>query len=145
MAFRGTFEHALDAKGRLTIPARFRPALSDGVVLAKDNVAPCVAIWTPEAYDQELEHRMATHTPGSKSASDLRRFYNASSHEDTLDAAGRVMMPGFLGDHAGLAKDVTVLGVGDHLEVWDREAWVAYSQGLDQRVTELSESLDASA
>ena len=84
MNFRGTFEHALDAKHRLTIPAKFRGALANGVVLAASHEVEagtprCVGIWTPEAYDEFTTSTLAGLNPSSPRARELKRFFfNAS-------------------------------------------------------------------
>jgi MraZ protein len=80
IAFRGTFEHALDAKHRLTIPSKFRAALASGVVLAASpettKAAPrCIAIWTPEGYDAYTRAALADVNPLSPRARDLKRFF----------------------------------------------------------------------
>jgi MraZ protein len=130
MAFRGTFDYTLDAKNRLTVPAKFRPALGDGAVLAK-GTERCVAIWTPEAFDAYVQASLADMHPLAPQADRLNRFFQANSIDQELDSAGRVMLPSFLLEHAGLTKDVVVTGVGNRLEVWDRAAWAAYNANLD--------------
>ena len=108
--FRGTFDYTLDAKNRLTVPARFRAALAEGVVMAK-GTEPCVALWTPEAYDAYTESILSGYNPLSEEADKLQRFFAANSHDTELDSAGRVGFPPFLLEHAGLTKDVVVTGV----------------------------------
>ena len=119
MPFRGTFEHALDAKHRLTIPAKFRGALASGVVLAASHeTAPrCVSIWTPEVYDRFATSTLAGLNPSSPKARDLKRFFFNASADTELDAANRVMIPTFLMTYAGLSKEVVVTGSGECLEV----------------------------
>lgn len=130
MAFRGTFEYTLDSKNRLTIPARFRASLSGGVVLAK-GTANCIAVWTPESFDNYVELALAGLHPLSSEADDINRFFQANSIETELDSAGRVMVPGFLNDYAGLAKDVVVTGLGARLEIWDRAGWAQHNDNFD--------------
>lgn len=130
MAFRGTFDYTLDAKHRLTIPAKFRAQLSGGVVLAKGTEA-CVAIWTPEGFDAYVTAALADLHPMSPEADKLDRFFQANSDDTELDSAGRVGLPQFLREYAGLTKDVTVIGKRLCIEVWDREAWAQYNAGLD--------------
>ena len=91
MAFRGTFDYTLDAKNRLTVPARFRAELAGGVVLAK-GLERCVAVWTPAAYDEYTAAALHGLHPLSKEAQKLRRFFSANSLDTELDAAGRVML-----------------------------------------------------
>ncbi len=143
-SFRGTFDYSLDAKHRLTVPARFRAALGGGVVMAK-GTEPCVALWVPQDYDAYADGVLATLPPFSEEADKLQRFFNASSHETELDGAGRVMFPPFLIDHAGLAKDVVVTGVGNRLEVWDRAAWAQYDAGLVADVKQIRRGLSHAA
>ncbi|MFP5364135.1 MAG: division/cell wall cluster transcriptional repressor MraZ [Thermoleophilia bacterium] len=144
MAFRGTFEYTLDAKNRLTVPARFRAELAGGVVLAK-GLERCVALWTPAAYDEYTAAALLGLHPLSKEAQKLRRFFSANSLDTELDAAGRVMVPGFLLEHAGLSKDVVVTGSGDALEIWDRSTWTTYNDALSADVDEITSSLGNTA
>jgi MraZ protein len=134
MTFRGTFDYTLDAKNRLTVPAKFRPALSDGGVLAK-GTERCLSLWTPEAFETYVESFLADMHPLDPRADKLTRYFQASSFDAPLDGAGRVMVPKELLEHAGLTKDVVVAGVGNRLEIWDRAAWAAYDEQLD--ITEL--------
>ena len=135
-SFRGTSAYSLDAKNRLTVPARYRAAFGHGVVMAK-GTEPCVALWVPEDYDAYADSVLAGFPPFSEEADELRRFFNASSHEAELDGAGRVQLPPFLLQHAKLTKEVVVTGSGNRLEVWDREAWDGYDAALVERVKEI--------
>jgi MraZ protein len=144
MIFRGTFDYSLDAKNRLTVPARFRAALSEGVVLAK-GLERCVALWTPKGYDEYTQSSLAGFHPLSPDAQKLKRFFAANSLDTDLDAAGRVMIPSFLIDHAGLSKEVVVTGSGDALEIWDRKTWADYNDALASDVHEITASLGNTA
>jgi len=127
--FRGTFDHTLDAKNRLTVPARYRATLAEGVVIAMPvDLKPCVGIWRPEDYERYTQ-----------------RFFYGSSQDADLDAAGRIMVPGFLGEHAVLAKEVVVVGVGDRLELWDRGRWNDHRPTLLSGVAEITARVDGAA
>jgi MraZ protein len=128
-SFRGTFDYTLDAKNRLTVPARFRAALAEGVVMAK-GTEPCVALWVPDAYDSYTDAILSGLHPLSEEADKLERFFAANSHETELDSAGRVGFPPFLLEHAGLTKEVVVTGARNRLEVWDRQRWSEYNETL---------------
>ena len=92
--FRGTFDHTLDAKNRLTVPARYRAALSEGVVLAMPvDLKPCVGVWRPEEYERYTQRALAEIPPLSPRLTELERFFYGSSHDADLDAAGRIMVP----------------------------------------------------
>jgi MraZ protein len=140
LAFRGHFEHSLDAKNRLAIPARFRAAFSSGAVLAKDPET-CVAVWTPEAHESIIERALGDLNPMGAQYRKLSRFYQGNSFEIDLDASGRVTLPPPLLADASIEKEVVVVGVGDHLEIWGRERWQQEQQALDAEIGEVTESL----
>ncbi len=140
MAFRGHYEHSLDAKNRLSIPARFRAAFSDGVVLAKDP-EPCVAVWTPDSHEAIIERALGDLNPMGSEYRKLSRFYQGNSFEVDLDAAGRVTLPPPLLAHASIEREVVVVGVGDHLEVWGGETWRSQQDSLDKEIEEVTERL----
>jgi MraZ protein len=137
--FRGTFDHTLDAKNRLTVPARYRAALADGVVLAMPvDLKPCVGVWRPQEYDAYTRRALAELPPLSPRLAELERFFYGSSADTELDAAGRIMVPGFLGEHAALRKEVVVVGAGDRMELWDRTAWNEHRSTLLSGVAEVT-------
>jgi MraZ protein len=140
LAFRGHFEYSLDAKKRLNIPPRFRAAFSGGVVLAK-WLEPCVAIWTPDAFESFTSSFLANLNPVSAERRKLTRFFAGSSFDTELDSAGRVTLNQALLDHAGVEKEVVLVGNLDHLEVWDREKWLADQRDLNAEIVEIAESL----
>jgi MraZ protein len=131
MTFRGTFDHTLDAKNRLTIPASQRKLLADGSVVALQRDADnCLAIWAPEEFERHVAAILDGMHPLSEDYSTVERFFNAYSSDVELDSAGRVMMPAKLIAKVGLGKDVTVVGAGNRLEVWDREVWEGQEDSL---------------
>jgi MraZ protein len=144
--FHGTFEHTLDAKHRLTVPAKYRAALSGGLVLAASTEtgpgAPrSIAIWTPDAYARYTASALAGLNPLSPRARELKRFLFGYSHDTELDSAHRVMIPNQHIDFAGLDKEVIVIGSGECLEVFDRARYEAYRAEQFTRIPDLVESL----
>jgi MraZ protein len=140
LAFRGHYEHSLDAKNRLSIPAKFRASFSSGVVLAKDPET-CVAVWTPDSHEAIIERALGGLNPMGSEYRKLSRFYQGNSFEVELDSSGRVTLPPTLMGHAGIGKEAVVVGVGDHLEVWSRDQWVGEQEGLDAEIREVTERL----
>ena len=140
MAFRGHFEHSLDVKNRLSIPTRFRAAFSSGVVLAKEP-EPCLAIWTPDTHEAIIERALSGMNPMGSEHRKLSRFFQGNSFEMELDASGRVTLPPPLISHTGIEKEVVVVGVGDHLEVWARQRWQEEQEALDAEIGEVTERL----
>lgn len=146
MAFRGTFDHTLDAKNRLTVPARYRATLSEGVVLAMPvDLKPCIGVWRPADYEAYTERALAELPPLSSRLTELERFFYGSSHDTELDSAGRIMVPSFLSEHAKLSKELVVVGAGDRLELWDRQTWTDHRPALLDGVAEITARVDEPA
>ncbi|HUA11352.1 MAG TPA: division/cell wall cluster transcriptional repressor MraZ [Solirubrobacteraceae bacterium] len=144
--FHGTFDHTLDAKGRLTVPARFRSALADGLVLVRPvDLKPCVAIWRKDEYAAYCDAALKEKSPLSKARSDLERFFYGNSMETDLDAAGRVMMPANLAEQVSLGRDVVVVGAGSRLEIWSRDVWNDHQSALHESVSEVTADADRAA
>jgi MraZ protein len=138
MAFRGNYDNTLDAKNRLTIPARLRKELADGVVVALQRDAPeCVAVWRPGDYEAYVDGLLEGIPRLSSDYGNIERFSNAWSVELELDAAGRVMVPAKMLAKAGLGRDVAVIGAGNRLEIWDREAWERISDQIVSTVQQI--------
>jgi len=140
LAFHGTFEHSLDAKNRLTIPAKFRAALSGGVFLVRGS-DPCIAVYPAQTYEALTRDAMAGMNPLSSQARELKRMFHAYATDTELDTAGRVMLTPRHLEHAGISRDVVVTGAGDCLELWDRSSWEAYDSDLASRASDLTEAL----
>jgi MraZ protein len=140
LAFHGTFEHSLDAKNRLTIPAKFRAALAGGVFLVR-GAEPCISLYPAATYEGLTEAAMAGMNPLSSQARELKRMFHAFATDTELDSAGRVMLTPRLLEHAGISREVVVTGAGDCLELWDRSAWEAYDRELASRAPELTAAL----
>ena len=146
MIFRGTFEHALDAKHRLTVPAKFRAALSAGVVLAAsaevtEGSPRTVSIWTPDEYEAFTKQTLSGLNPSSPKARELKRFFFNSSFDAELDSANRLMIPPPLMRYASLDKDVVVTGSGECIEVWNRRSYESYHDDILDRIPDIAASL----
>lgn len=134
----GEYEHTLDDKNRLTLPARFRQAFAEGIVVTR-GMDGCLFAYTPEDWISLVRGRLATLDPLSKEGRRMQRFFYAGATEAELDKQGRVGIPGALLEHAKLGRDVVVAGVHDHLEIWDRAAWrleLAEVEGSAEHVAE---------
>jgi MraZ protein len=117
----GAYEHTIDDKNRLTLPAKFRDAFADGVVLTR-GMDGCLYAYTRARWE-----RMAETIGGlddlSREGRVMKRFFFSAAAVDEPDRQGRVVVPAPLAQHAGLARDVVVAGVYDHVEIWDRAKW----------------------
>ena len=116
----GTYEHSIDAKGRLFIPAKLREELGVTFYLAM-GVDECLAIYPQETWNRFTEKFASL--PMSQSAAMSPLFANASKCE--LDSQGRIVIPQKLRKYAGLEKDAVIIGVNDRAEIWSAETWNA--------------------
>ena len=134
----GEYEHTLDDKNRLTLPARFRQAFAEGIVVTR-GIDGCLHAYTPDDWAALVGGNLATLNPLSKEGRRMQRFFYSGAAETELDKQGRVGLPAALLQHAKLERDVVVAGVHDHLEIWDRDAWrreLAEVEGSAEHVAE---------
>ncbi|MGD0715629.1 MAG: division/cell wall cluster transcriptional repressor MraZ [Gaiellaceae bacterium] len=134
----GEYEHTVDDKNRLTLPARFRQAFAEGIVVTR-GMDGCLFAYTREAWAHMVDSRLVTLNTLSKEGRRMQRFFFSGATETELDKQGRVGLPAALLAHAKLGRDVVVAGVHDHLEIWDRAAWrleLAEVEGSAEHVAE---------
>ena len=140
MAFHGQHEHSLDSKDRLTIPARFRAALADGVILVK-GLDPCVEVYPLHEFARFEEREVSGFSTFSRDQRRMRRRIYAHSVDEKLDSAGRIRLPRHLIDHAALGGPCMVVGVGNYLEIWSPSEWSSEDAEVDAHAHEIAEDL----
>jgi MraZ protein len=126
--FLGEYEHTIDAKGRMAVPAKFRAQMDSGAIISK-GMGACLSVYTMQRWEQKSDELVA-----GKTSDDLRDFERRiypSASELELDAQGRIIIPAKLRTYATLGTEVTIVGVRDHFEIWDRTAWQTYQERLD--------------
>lgn len=136
----GEYEHTLDDKNRLTMPARFRQAFADGIVLTR-GMDGCLFGYALDDWERFVGERLGRLDPLSKEARQMSRFVFSGAAEAELDKQGRVMVPAALLSHAKLAREVVVAGVRDHVEIWDRAAWRTQLEEVEGSVESVAERL----
>jgi MraZ protein len=136
----GEYEHTLDEKNRLTLPAKFRQAFKGGCVLTR-GFDPCIYAYPSEQWQRLIQERLAALDPLSREARRLQQFFFSGAAEVELDGQGRVMIPGALLARGGLRKEVVVAGLGDRLELWDRAAWREQLKEVEGSVEDVAERL----
>ena len=140
MAFHGTFDHTLDAKNRLTVPSKLRTAFAEGAFLVR-STEKCISLYPSTTYSSLTEAALSGLNPLHPQARELRRYFHSNASQVELDSAGRVMLSGRQLEHAGIDRDVVVIGAGDCLELWDPSTWAAYDQDLTARAPDITASL----
>jgi len=134
----GEFDVTLDAKNRIAIPARLRLAFTEGIYVTQENER-CLGGYSPDEFQRRLEEDVEVTTAGTVRRRDVKRRLAATAVAfPELDRQGRVTLPARHLAYAGISRDVTIIGVADHLEIWDRGAWTEY-------LAHLEEEADASA
>ena len=120
-SFKGTYVHQLDAKARLAFPSRLRAQIPEGGTLTV-SAENCLTFY-PAVLWSDMERELARLDPLNPDARDTKRQLFGSAEDVTFDKQGRIPIPFHLRDHAGLTKEVVVMGVGDVIELWDATAW----------------------
>ncbi len=138
--FLGMYTPRLDEKGRFFLPAKFRDALGEGLVIAKGQ-EHCLQIFTPDEFQREAA-RALSGSAHSKATRDFQRMYASGASEEVPDKQGRLTVPPLLRSYAGLDKDIAVIGAFNRVEVWDLDAWKAYETGTSERFADLDGELD---
>jgi len=127
--FRGRHDHAIDAKGRVSIPAGFRMEIQrrseNPPVLTMDK--ECLVLRPFDAWER-FEQQLTDADPLRPDVQALTRFYMASAENAPIDSQGRILIPKHLRKHANLERDVTVAGVGPWIEIWDTSAFERVQQ-----------------
>lgn len=126
--FRGSYLHSVDHKGRVSIPARFRRALSgdaEGSFVILRGLDACVYLFPADEF-KKVEDRLRSRSLGDETARRFQRLFLLDSRDETLDAQGRVAIPPRLLEHAKIEKDVIVNGVLDHIEIWNPKVFEEY-------------------
>lgn len=122
MPLTGKQQRTIDSKGRLIVPSRLRDELgTDRVVLAK-HPDGCVALWTEEKWN-ELIADIVSRPRGDSNARELARDLGETAHTDGFDRQGRITIPQELRGHAGIEREVMVIGALDHGELWSLDGW----------------------
>ena len=124
----GSYQHNIDAKGRVIMPARFREELGE-VFYATKGTDECVTIMSAQSWD-ELGKKICS-LPSGK-AKDLRRFVFSGASELIPDKQGRVLIPQLLRDYAHLDKDIMIIGTGTMVEMWDLDRWNKYNSDISE-------------
>jgi MraZ protein len=119
--FLGQYRHSIDAKGRLTVPARFRELLDEGAIVTQGFERNLMVL--PEAGFFAMAAQVDQKSLTDPTARDLRRLLYANADRVTPDSNGRILIPGFLRERNALDGEAVLVGVGGHFEIWTPEEW----------------------
>ncbi|MDD5341075.1 MAG: division/cell wall cluster transcriptional repressor MraZ [Patescibacteria group bacterium] len=138
--FIGEYQHNLDEKGRLAVPAKFRATLAKGAVVTRglDN---CLFVYTASEWEK-LAVKLAALPINKANTRAFARFMLASAMDVQLDKQGRIILPEYLRQYAYLRKKSIVAGLYNHLEIWDEDTWNKYKKGTEKQSGKIAEALD---
>jgi len=137
--FYGEYEHTIDEKNRLTLPARFRHSFANGVVLAR-GIENNIDVFPSDSWNESTA-RIADLDSLTREGREMKRHVFGGMAQTELDRQGRVLVPPHLAQHARIGKEVVVAGVHDHLEIWDRAEWAARVSTMEGSAGDVAERL----
>ncbi|HAQ55582.1 MAG TPA: transcriptional regulator MraZ [Anaerovibrio sp.] len=135
----GEYNHSLDAKGRVILPADFRVELGESFIITKglDN---CLFIY-PQSEWEQLSVKLRQLPLAKTEARAFVRFFFAGARQVELDKQGRFLIPATLRQHASLKKDAVLIGVSNRIEVWSKDEWLKYNEEITPSVSAIAETL----
>lgn len=137
--FLGEHQHTLDAKGRLSLPAKFRADMTGRLVVAK-GLGDCLYVYSAEDYAAFI-NRLMERDDFDPKFRQVRRFFTSGAIEAELDTAGRISVPQVLRDYASLERDVAVIGNGNRIELWSAPTWAEYNGDTTDRIEDVTKEL----
>ena len=135
----GQYVHTIDSKKRLALPAKFRGELGVKVIVTK-GVENCLVVYTEKEWGI-MSQKLSNLSISQNEARASVRHFLASAMEIELDKLGRVLMPDYLKEYAGLSKNVVVCGLSNRLEIWDEQKWNHYKKKAEKGVEEIVSKL----
>lgn len=137
--FLGEYRHSVDSKGRVFIPARYR-GLENQRFFVNLGLDGCLSVFTEEGWSIQ-QARINEMDMMKKDARDFKRIYFSKAAEGVCDKQGRINLPAALILEAHIGKEVVIVGVSDHFEIWNTERWEEYQREVSKRYEELAENL----
>ncbi len=137
--FMGEFQHSIDAKGRLIIPAKFREKLGENFVVTR-GLDGCLFGYPQDEWEK-LEEKLNEMPLAKKDARLFVRFFYSAATECELDKQGRINIPQSLRQHANLEKSCVIVGVSNRIEIWDETRWQAFTDAAEENFDEIAESM----
>lgn len=138
--FMGEYNHTIDAKGRLIVPAKFREALGDEFVVTK-GLDGCLFVYSDSEWNA-FEEKLRTLPLTNKNARQFTRFFLAGAAACEVDKQGRILLPQVLREFAKLEKDVVLVGVASRIEIWSKEVWEESVNTYDTDMDEVAENME---
>lgn len=135
----GEYRHSLDQKGRISIPAKFKPKFAEGIIVTRglDN---CLFVFPLTEWEKVVE-KLIKLPISQKDSRAFTRFLLSGAYEANLDAQGRLLIPEYLRKYAQLKKKVVIVGLYTRLEIWDENLWKEYERDREEQAQDIAERL----
>jgi MraZ protein len=137
--FIGQYTHSLDDKGRISVPTKFRSGLTKGCVVTR-GLDRSLFLYSMSAWER-LAEKLAALPLGKSDTRAFARLMLAGAMEAEIDGSGRIMIPLYLREYAGLSKRAVVTGLMDRIEIWDEETWNTYRSRTEAEGNDIAERL----
>ena len=141
--FRGSFEHSVDTKGRVSVPSKFREIIADryeGKLVLTMDLDRCIMVYPLEEWER-VEEKIKAMPQSRPEVKDYMRFIFSNAAECELDRQGRILIPPPLRESARIAKGVIVVGMLNKMEIWDKSAWDARKSQTSDKIGEVLSAL----
>ncbi len=135
----GEFEHSLDAKGRLIMPAKLKSAIGDRFIVTK-GLDGCLFAFSQEEW-KNFEEKLKALPLSNRNSREFTRFFLSGATECEIDKQGRFLIPNNLRESAELKKEAVIIGVGTRIEIWDKEKWKSYNSDENISADEIAENM----
>lgn len=136
----GEYEHSLDAKSRIIMPAKLREDIGEKFIITK-GLDGCLFGFSKQEWEN-FEEKLKTLPLTNKNARDFVRFFLSGAVVEELDKQGRFLIPSNLKEYASLDKDVVITGVGTRIEIWDRAKWKQYNSEENLSADQIAENME---
>lgn len=137
--FIGEFRHNLDLKGRIAVPAKFRPKLSGGAIITR-GLDHCLFVFANKEWEVLAQKLIALPLSQANSRAFVRLML-AGAMDVEIDKQGRILIPDYLREYAGLQKETIIAGLYNRIEIWNSGAWKEYKQKTESQSDEIAEKL----
>jgi MraZ protein len=137
--FMGQYNHSIDAKGRIIVPAKLREELGDNFVVTK-GFDGCLFVYSEQGW-HAFEEKFNALPLNNKDVRQLTRFFLAGASACEVDKQGRFILPSYLREFAGLDKDVVMIGAGSRVEIWDKAKWDDCNENYDENMDDVAEHM----
>ena len=135
----GEYEHSLDVKGRLIMPAKLREDIGDNFILTK-GLDGCLFGFSKKEWEQ-FEEKLKSLPLTNKNARDFVRFFLSGAIECEIDKQGRFLIASNLREYASMEKEVVIIGVGTRIEFWSKDKWLNYNSDDNMSANDLAENM----